>query len=92
MNKYFKQDAVKTLNSARGTLTESWNSLLNLVQTASALSFAVRAPALYGERRRRCHMELMDAPVYMAKEVIGRDGVRPSMHSILHYLEAVNNH
>ncbi|CAN0542916.1 unnamed protein product, partial [Ectocarpus sp. 8 AP-2014] len=89
--KYFKQDVVKTLESDWGNQTGAWEALLKLVQSASALSFAVRAPSHNDEELKQLHKHAQDM-VHVAKEVIGKDGVRPSMHNTLHYSGAVKNH
>ncbi|CAN0317615.1 unnamed protein product, partial [Ectocarpus sp. 6 AP-2014] len=91
MVKYFKQDLVKTLESNWGNQTGAWEALHKLVQSASALSFAVRAPSHNDEELQQLHKHAQDM-VRQDDEVIGKDGVRPSMHSTLHYLEAVKNH
>ncbi|CAN0301776.1 unnamed protein product [Ectocarpus sp. 6 AP-2014] len=91
MAKYFKQDFMKTLVSEWRGQNAAWEGMLTLVQSASALSFAVRAPSHNDEELKQLHTHALDM-VHTAKQVIGRDGVRPSMHSTLHYSDAVNNH
>lgn len=58
--KYFKQDFMKTLVSEWRGQNVAWEGMLTLVQSASALSFAVRAPSHNDEELKQLHTHALD--------------------------------
>ena len=55
-----KLDAIKKLEVRWGTLTVAWQSVGKLVQSASALSFAVRSPSYNDEELEGLRVRAQD--------------------------------
>ncbi|CAN0230626.1 unnamed protein product, partial [Ectocarpus sp. 4 AP-2014] len=88
---YIKGRELGELVDDYGSMQEARDSLLQLVQTASSLSFALRAPSYNDVEIGQLHKHAQDM-VGWAKHVLKRAGVRPSMHTLLHFKEAILDH
>ncbi|CAM9973990.1 unnamed protein product, partial [Hapterophycus canaliculatus] len=91
MNINLKRRDIKDLKAVWGTDEKVLQVLRELIQVASHLSFAVRAPSLNDAELSNLDLLARDVVGFYSK-VMGRTGARPTIHSILHTVEVVRRH
>ncbi|CAN0353701.1 unnamed protein product, partial [Scytosiphon promiscuus] len=91
MKKNMKKAELKELKAIWGTEEKVLDVLQKLVQVSSHLSFAVRAPSHNDDELKNLDLLARDV-VGFYSQVMGRTGARPTIHSILHTVEAVRLH
>ncbi|CAM9711111.1 unnamed protein product [Laminaria digitata] len=88
---HVKARELKTLVEQWGSLDVVLKQLRMLMQVASRFSFAVRAPSFNDQEIAKLRQHAQDA-VAALKGALGRAGVRNSVHSILHFPDAIRDH
>ncbi|CBN75890.1 hypothetical protein Esi_0186_0058 [Ectocarpus siliculosus] len=91
MKKNMKRQDVNDLREMWGTDGKVLEVLQQLVQVASHLSYAVRAPSHNDRELSQLDLLARDVVGFYSK-VMGRTGSRPTIHSILHTTEAIRAH
>ncbi|CAN0092719.1 unnamed protein product, partial [Ectocarpus fasciculatus] len=91
MKKNMKRHDINDLREIWGTDGKVLEVLQQLVQVASHLSFAVRAPSHNDIELSQLDLLARDVVGFYSK-VMGRTGSRPTIHSILHTSEAIRAH
>eukprot|EP00752_Nemacystus_decipiens_P012290 g10896.t1 len=91
MRKNMKKRDVKALRAEWGTYDSVLGALRTLIQMVSLLSFALRAPSYNDEELRQLDSLARDAVGAFA-QIMGRTGSRPTIHSMLHTVEAIRLH
>ncbi|CAN0288031.1 unnamed protein product, partial [Scytosiphon promiscuus] len=91
MKKHMKKGAIKGLKSIWGTHQRVLEVLQGIIKVSSHLSFAVRAPSHNDNELKNLDLLARDVVGHFAA-VMGRTGARPTIHSILHTVEAVRLH
>ncbi|CAM9584838.1 unnamed protein product, partial [Hapterophycus canaliculatus] len=89
--KNMKKAEIKELKAIWGTEEKVLDVLQKLIQVASHLSFAVRAPSHNDEELKNLDLLARDV-VGFYSQVMERTRARPTIHSILHTVEAVRLH
>ncbi|CAB1097495.1 unnamed protein product [Ectocarpus sp. CCAP 1310/34] len=88
---YVKPRELQALKDTWGGEQAVLAQLRKLLQVASALTFAVRSPS-FDKAERKKLMEHARDTVGVYAELLGRGGVRTTVHSALHYVQAYEDH
>ncbi|CAN0333794.1 unnamed protein product, partial [Scytosiphon promiscuus] len=91
MVSHMKKGAIKGLKAIWGTHQSVLEALQGVIKVSSHLSFAVRAPSHNDDELKNLDLLARDV-VGFYSQVMGRTGARPTIHSILHTVEAVRLH
>ncbi|CAN0472346.1 unnamed protein product [Ectocarpus sp. 12 AP-2014] len=91
MRRNMKTREIKDLVTEWGTYDKVLEALRELMKRASLLSFALRAPSFTDPELRQLDKLARDA-VEVFSKVMGRTGSRPTIHSILHAVDAIRLH
>ncbi|CAB1108532.1 unnamed protein product [Ectocarpus sp. CCAP 1310/34] len=90
MRRNMKKRDMKAFKAEWGTYESVLDALRTLIQMVSLLSFALRAPS-YNDKELR-QLDNLARDVGAFSQMMGRTGSRPTIHSMLHAVEAIRLH